>query len=120
MKNLKNKKKRKGFTLIELIIVIAIIGILAVIIIPQVVGYTSKATTARTQSDAKSLLTAIDAYDAANPGKEINNTTVISNIDLNSVGDASINDAVSQITAHDNSLLTQTVGNLENIAANGK
>lgn len=33
--NLKNKKKKKGFTLIELIIVIAIIAILAVIAIPK-------------------------------------------------------------------------------------
>lgn len=33
--NLKNKKKKKGFTLIELIIVIAIIAILAAIAIPK-------------------------------------------------------------------------------------
>lgn len=33
--NLKNKKKKKGFTLIELIIVIAIIAILAVLAIPK-------------------------------------------------------------------------------------
>lgn len=35
VKNLKNKKKKKGFTLIELIIVIAIIAILAAIAIPK-------------------------------------------------------------------------------------
>lgn len=35
LKNLTNKKKKKGFTLIELIIVIAIIAILAVLAIPK-------------------------------------------------------------------------------------
>lgn len=35
LKNLKNKKKKRGFTLIELIIVIAIIAILAVLAIPK-------------------------------------------------------------------------------------
>jgi type IV pilus assembly protein PilA len=35
VKNLKNKKKKKGFTLIELIIVIAIIAILAAFAIPK-------------------------------------------------------------------------------------
>lgn len=35
LKNLKNKKKKKGFTVIELIIVIAIIAILAFLAIPK-------------------------------------------------------------------------------------
>jgi type IV pilus assembly protein PilA len=117
MNNPKDKKKKKGFTLIELIIVIAIIGILAVMIIPQVIGYTSKATTAKEKSDARTLQSAIKAYDASHPDAQISNTTTISG--LNTYNDATINDAISQIATHDNALSNQTVDNLDNIAANG-
>lgn len=59
-----NKKKKKGFTLVELIAVIAILAILGAIIVPKVTGYTDKADKAKVQADAKTVLTAVQAYNA--------------------------------------------------------
>ncbi|MFU7515743.1 prepilin-type N-terminal cleavage/methylation domain-containing protein [Clostridium sp. HCS.1] len=64
VKNLKNKKKKKGFTLIELIIVIAIIAILAAIAIPKFgdirkdAAYKSDIANAKTIANAATTLLA--------------------------------------------------------------
>ena len=57
---------RKGFTLIELLIVVVIIGILAAIAIPKFANTKERAYIAAEQSDLRNLVTAEEAYFAAN------------------------------------------------------
>lgn len=67
---LKNRlNNRKGFTLIELIVVIAIIAILAAVLIPQMAGFTKKAKSSNTLSEAKNIATAFSAMIAENPSR---------------------------------------------------
>lgn len=61
---IKNKNKKKGFTLIELIIVIAILAILGAILVPQITGYSLKAKKSKASSDATTICHAIAAYNA--------------------------------------------------------
>ena len=56
----------KGFTLIELLIVIVVLGILAAIVIFSLSGVTSNSAVAACNSDAKTVETAVAAYNAQN------------------------------------------------------
>jgi prepilin-type N-terminal cleavage/methylation domain-containing protein len=55
-----------GFTLIELLIVIVVLGILAAIVVFALSGVTSSSTIAACNSDAKTVDTAIAAYQTQN------------------------------------------------------
>ncbi len=65
------RKNKKGFTLIELIVVFAIIAILAAIAIPTFAGITNEADKAVEIANARSIATAINAYNALNPDSQI-------------------------------------------------
>lgn len=58
------KKKKKGFTLIELIAVIAILAILGAVLVPKILGYQNKAKRSNIQTSAKTIVHAIQAYNA--------------------------------------------------------
>jgi prepilin-type N-terminal cleavage/methylation domain-containing protein len=56
-----------GFTLIELLIVIVVLGILAAIVIFSLTGVTGQSAQAACNTDAKSVETAVAAYEANPP-----------------------------------------------------
>lgn len=79
--NLKNKKKKKGFTLIELIIVIAIIAILAAIAIPKFGEVRKNANVKTDVANAKTIANAASTLVA--DGK-IELTTTAKTLTINS------------------------------------
>ena len=56
-----------GFTLIELLIVIVVLGILAAIVIFSLTGVTGQSAVAACNTDAKSVQTAVQAYESNPP-----------------------------------------------------
>ena len=59
MEKMRNRKKRKGFTLIELIVVIAILAILAAIAIPRLTGAQDRAKIASDKATFSTLNSAV-------------------------------------------------------------
>ena len=60
------KDKIRGFTIVELLIVIVVIGILATITIVAYNGTQARARDTQRASDARNILTALEAYKAIN------------------------------------------------------
>ena len=73
----KRARGQKGFTLVELLVVVAVIAILAAVLLPQLMGYTTKARVSRAMSDLATMRSIVEAY-CADEGKgsypEPNNT----------------------------------------------
>ena len=61
------KKNKRGFTLVELIIVIAILAILAAIAVPNFIGLTNQATSAKNIGNATAIAAGVNAYNALHP-----------------------------------------------------
>lgn len=64
----KRMRNQKGFTLVELLVVVAIIAILTAVLLPQLMGYTTRARVSRAMSDLATMRSIVEAY-AADEGK---------------------------------------------------
>lgn len=62
MKNIKNRKARKGFTLVELLVVIGILAVLAAIAIPSVAGLIEKGNVSTDTQNANEMTNAIERW----------------------------------------------------------
>lgn len=76
-KFIQQRKRKSGFTLIEVIVVIAILAILGAILVPNVLGYRKKAEKSNIQTSAKTVMSAIEAYnsDKDNNADQISDAT---------------------------------------------
>ncbi len=107
--NLKNKKKKKGFTLIELIIVIAIIAILAAVAIPKFgevrknAAFKSDVANAKTIANAVTTLIAEGELTTASP-------ITINETEDNEVTDYMQNPPSPKSSDYENYIVTITSG----------
>lgn len=100
----KIKKTKKGFTLIELIAVIAILAILGAVLVPRIAGYQAKAERSNIQSGAKTIVHAIQAYNAdkrdvgtgtVQQGEKVRDTDTVANAVAVVNGEISGSDVIS-------------------------
>jgi len=67
LKNIKQLKSEKGFTIVELLIVIVVIGILAAIVIVAFNGVQQQARTTAAKANAQGVIKAADTFNAECP-----------------------------------------------------
>lgn len=88
----KGKLKIKGFSLIELMIVIGIIAVLSVAILPSVIGAKEKAMQARYLADCKTIISAVEVYNATSSSDNIADGTTITQLKGKLFDNMNIND----------------------------
>ncbi|MGY1736187.1 type II secretion system protein [Geodermatophilus sp. SYSU D00684] len=71
------RKNDEGFTLIELLMVIVILGVLAGIVVFAVQGINDDSETAACQADARTVVTAQEAYYAQNDAYAASTTALV-------------------------------------------
>ena len=63
MEKMRNRKKKKGFTLIELIVVIAILAILVAIAVPRLSGFIGRGEEEAANANARTMNSATTLYE---------------------------------------------------------
>jgi prepilin-type N-terminal cleavage/methylation domain-containing protein len=112
----KIRKNKKGFTLIELIVVVAILAILAAFAIPNIIGLQDTAKTAVEKSNAATIASAINIFNASTTGTKITskpadlaalNTALGANFSVTITGSAAeISAAYARVTVSSTGLAT--------------
>lgn len=64
--NIKNNRKKSGFTLIEIMVVLVIIGIMAALIVPNVMSRLGDARKTAAKSDIVTIMNALKLYNLDN------------------------------------------------------
>jgi general secretion pathway protein G len=64
----RSRRRNAGFTFIEVMIVVVVLGILATVVIFSLGNVTASAAVSACQTDVKTVLTAVQAYEAQNQG----------------------------------------------------
>jgi type IV pilus assembly protein PilA len=77
---MKKNRKSKGFTILELVAVIAIIGIVSIMVVPKVTSHVKTANNTKYLIDAKTIVQAVEIYNAENPSSEITGVTTLPDI----------------------------------------
>jgi prepilin-type N-terminal cleavage/methylation domain-containing protein len=73
-----DENDESGFTLIELLIVIVVLGILAAVVVFALGSVTGSSAKAACSADAKTVETAVAAFQAENPGANVTQANLLS------------------------------------------
>ena len=113
---LRAKQSDEGLTLIELLIVIVILGILSATIVFAVGGMTAKSAYSSCQTDWATMSTAVDSFNAQNPGVTVTTKDLTSNTTMSN-GNMSGGPYVSTMPTNGTHYMFTIVGGVLNITA---